>query len=234
MKIIDSHIHIGLNNIDETLAEMSRAGISRVISSPLPLADSAEEIIQSNTEALELYRRYPEFYLPAVIVHPAYHKESLKFLNEFVNRGLFWAGEWLSYKCNIEFDRAEWEPLFRFAAKNDMVVQMHNHESVAVIARRYPELTIVASHLNPDVLPLLTDLPNVVLDISGLHGGLVRTALKDAVKLFGSKRLLFGTDYPGYDPEPFVLRCKRDIPAAELDDVFSGNVTKILRAHKMI
>ena len=230
MEIFDAHVHIGAGNADESFLELQNLGIRRVISSPMvgALAGSAEDLLQGNREALELFHARPEFYYPAVTVHPGFPRESMRSLRQFADLGLVWAGEWLTYKSGIAFDRPEWEPFFRFCAEKEMVVQLHNHESVPVIASRYPELTIVASHLNPDVLPLLAGCDGVFVDISGMHGGLVRGTLTGTEKLFGTERLLFGTDYPGYDAEPFIVRCRRAFPVAGRRRIFSGNLRAIM------
>ena len=233
MRIIDAHVHLGADNIDELKEELTNFGISKVISAPMigTLAGNVEDLLQGNKEALECYEAHPDFYYPGVIVHPAFPGESLAALKEFFDRGLKWAGEWCSYKSEIDFDQPAWEPYFRFCCDHGMIVQMHNHESVAVIAARYPRLTIVGSHLNPQVLPLLAEYENVFIDISGLHGGLVRNTLPEAKKLFGTGRLIFGTDTPGYDASPFIMRCQRVFTAAECENIFSGNLCRIMKEH---
>ena len=235
MEIFDAHVHICTDNFDEAYAELTALGIRKVISAPMvgTLAGSVEELLQGNRDALECYDAHPDFYYPGVIVHPAYQKESMAALQEFTERGLKWAGEWCSYKSGIDFDRPEWEPYFRYCCDNGMIVQMHNHEATAVIAARYPQLTIVGSHLNPQVLPLLTEYKNVFIDISGMHGGLVRKTLIEAEKLFGTDRLLFGTDYPGYDAQPFIVRCQKYYSEKQCEDVFSGNLRKIMKKHEV-
>ena len=233
MEIFDAHLHICVDNFDESYAELTALGISKVISTPLfgALAGNVEELLQANREALECYEAHPDFYYPGASVHPAFQKESMDALKEFHARGFRWAGEWCSYKSEIDFDKPEWEPYFRFCCDNGMIVQLHNHVAAAVIAARYPQLTIVGSHLNPQVLPLLVEHENVFIDISGLHGGLVRKSLIEAEKLFGTDRLLFGTDYPGYDAQPFIVRCLKYYSEKQCKDVFSGNLRKIMKKH---
>ena len=113
-----------------------------------------------------------------------------------------------------------------------MIVQLHNHVSVAEIARRYPQLDIVAAHLYPEVLPLLTDFPNVIVDICGSNGGLCRNALLPAKEMFGHERLMFSSDFPIYDAEPYICRVKRAFPQeAEQQAVFSGNLKRLFKKH---
>ena len=236
MLIFDAHNHLGSRSaadgatVPELIDELRRSGIGRVITSPKngALAKTAAELVSGNREALELYRRYPDFVYPAVVVNPLFPAESLEFLREFQRSGLVWAGEWLTYTTDIAFDQVPWRAFFDFCAEHRMIVQLHSDRSVAEVARRYPELSIVSAHLNDEVLPLLLDFPNVFLDISGFCGGLCRNSLTAARKQFGTARLLFGTDFPIYDVDPFICRARRDFPASEQEQLFHANVERLL------
>ena len=77
-------------------------------------------------------------------------------------------------------------------------------------------------------MPSLVELPNVVLDFSGYCGGLCLHSLEKARETFGAKRLLFGTDYDGYDPRPYIMRAQRAFTEEELSLVFRENVLQFL------
>lgn len=238
MTIIDAHTHLGAHPAqpgtpEEMMTEFRACGIDGVQFCPMAgtMAHSEEELRSGNREALELYDRYPDFLYPGAALHPEYPEESRRALDAFSERKLVWVGEILSYHCQIPFDDARWTKLFRICAERGLIVQMHNAPEVAKVAAAFPELTIVGSHLNPDVLPALAEFPNVMIDISGLHGGLCRGTLPKARAMFGAARLLFGSDAPGYDPAPFVMRVKRDFPETEQELVFSGNLFRLLREH---
>jgi predicted TIM-barrel fold metal-dependent hydrolase len=53
--------------------------------------------------------------------------------------------------------------------------------------------------------------------------------LADAVSKVGADRILYGTDYPGYDPAPFiesVLNAK--ITDDDKEKIFYGNAVRLL------
>lgn len=238
MFIIDAHTHLGAHPTQEgspedMMNEFKACSLDGVLFCPMTgvMAEDAASLQQGNKEALALYDRYRDYLYPGASLHPLFPEESLYALDEFCERKLCWVGELLSYKCNIPFDDPRWMELFKTCASRHLIVQMHNAVEVASVAARFPEMTIVGSHLDPKVLPLLADLPNVFIDISGLHGGLCRGTLQKARALFGAERLLFGSDAPGYDPAPFVMRVKRDFPEEEQKLVFSGNLLRILKQH---
>jgi len=235
--IFDAHTHIGSQrgSVDEQIAELRQAGISGAMFAPFQgvLAKTEDELNSGNQEALDLYEEYPDFLYPGVVVHPEFPESSMRWLREFRDRHLIWSGENLSYVCQIPFNDKRWTPFFDFCAAENMVFQMHNAPEVAEVAARYPQMTFIGSHLNPEVLPLLVEHKNVMVDISGLHGGLCRGTLQNALAMFGPDRLLFGTDFPGYDAEPFVIRVKRDILEKDQKCLFSENLLQLFRARNV-
>ena len=187
MTIIDAHTHLGTHPTqpgtpEEMMAEIRTCGVCGMQFCPMAgtMAHSADDLRRGNREALELYDRHPELLYPGAALHPAYLEESLRALDAFTERKLVWVGEVLSYHCQIPFDDVRWMELFRVCAERGLIVQMHNAPEVAKVAAAFPALTVVGCHLNPEVLPLLADLPNVMIDISGLHGGLCRGTLPKA------------------------------------------------------
>lgn len=242
MFIIDSHNHLCKNagklyNFSDTpadmIGELRSGGISGTIFCPVDgtMCKSVDDLTAGNTEALELFDAYSDYLYPGVGLHPDFFEQSCYWLDKFCERNLVWTGENLSYHTNILFDDERWMKLFRICNERNLIVQLHNAPEVVKLAKALPELTIIGSHLNPDVIPQLVDLKNVYLDISGMHGGLCRNSLIRAREMFGAERLLFGTDYPGYDFLPFIERVKRDFSVAEQEMVFSGNVLKLLKEH---
>ena len=238
MIIIDTHTHVGFrpnesDTPEELMQELKDVGIHGALFCPLSAtaAHDEEELKRGNQEALDLYERHPDFLYPGVAFHPEYPAASRYFLDAFCERHLTWVGEILSYHCKVPFDDPKWTELFKLCNERHMIVQMHNAPDVVAVAKAFPEMTIVGSHLHPEVLPHLVELPNVVIDISGFHGGLCRNTLPKARAMFGTQRLLFGTDFPGYDPAPFILRTKRDFPESEQPLLYSENIFKLLRQH---
>ena len=241
MQIIDAHTHIGKQNCyefqetpDEMIFSQKKSGVNGAIFHPMTgtVAASEEDMENAAAEALALYEKNPDFLYPGITIRPEFPEKSLYLLDMFCERGFVWVGECLSnYGEKIQFDDERWVKLFRICAERNLIVQLHNAPDVVRLAKLLPELTVVGSHLYPAILPELVDLPNVVVDISGMHGGLYRHAIEHARSMFGYERLLYGTDMPGYDQDAFIVRTKRDFPEEEQEAVFAGNLLKLLREH---
>ena len=242
MKIIDAHTHIGKQNCynfqyetpDDMIHSLKESGISGAVFHPMTgtVAATEKDMVNAAEEALTLCGKHPDFLYPGITIRPEFPDKSLYLMDMFCERGFVWVGECLSnYGEKILFDDERWMKLFRICAERNLIVQLHNAPDVVRLAKLLPELTIVGSHLYPDILPGLVDLSNVVIDISGMHGGLYTHALLHARSMFGSERLLFGTDMPGYDQDSFIVRTRRDFPEEEQEAVFSGNLLRLLQEH---
>ena len=241
MEIIDVHTHIGWQNCydfrdepEELLSDLKKSGVTGAVFHPMRgvTAVCEDDMTNAAEEALELYEKYPDFLYPGITVRPEFPEKSLYLLDMFCERKFVWVGECLSnYGDKIPFDDERWLKIFRVCAERNLIVQLHNAPDVVRLAKLLPELTVIGSHLYFDVLPELVDLPNVHVDISGMHGGLCRKTLIRARELFGYERLLYGTDMPGYDHDAFIMRVRRDFPEAEQPAVFAGNLLKLLREH---
>ena len=242
MRILDAHIHLQhklwdghtskCHDANETVAELRRIGISGAIFTTWRgvLGEKEADLENGNAEALEVWDAHRDFLYPGLSMHPAFRETSLKWLRRFRELGLVWAGEWVpGYYGKSDCDAPEFAPLLEACAENHMIVQLHNTPGVPVIAARYPELTVVASHLTNPFLEQEADLPNVYVDISGYGGGLSYRMLSRARSLFGAERILFGTDFDGYDPEPYILRVRRDFTPEEQKKVFADNLLGLLK-----
>ncbi len=242
MKIIDCHTHISTSaiqtyntpdTVESLVGELKDHGISAALFCPMAatMCKNEEALVRGNEEALELYEKYPDFLYPGTGFHPDFFEKSLYYMDKFCEQGIVWTGENLSYHTNILFDDERWMKIFRIACERNLIVQLHNAPEVEFVAKNLPDLTIVGSHLNPDVIPNLVKYPNVYIDISGMNGGLIRGHLRRGKALFGADRLLFGSDFPGYDVLPFVEICKRDLTVEEQEKIFAGNLLALLKKH---
>lgn len=236
MFIADCHTHIGSGENEppeELIADLKMNGVSAALFCPMPatMCKSAEDLAAGNEDAFALYEKYPDFLYPGAGFHPDLFADSIYYMDKFCEAGLVWTGENLSYHTEILFDDERWMRIFRIACERNLIVQLHNVQEIAYVAKNLPELTIVGSHLYPEVIRKLVDFPNVYIDISGMNGGLTRGHLRLGKSLFGADRLLFGSDFPGYDVLPFVELCKRDFTPEEQEKVFSGNLFCLLKKH---
>lgn len=244
--LIDAHVHLPSPHVDKSqdfernfpdvesaVARLRKAGVSGIVFNTVQgvFCDTARDIDTANREALVLHESDPGFYYPGAVVHPEFPELSLKWLAKFRDRGLFWVGELLPYHCGIEFDRDEWTRLFEECGKHGHVVQLHNSPGIVPVARRFPGLKIVCSHITPTWLPELAGCPNIMLDMSGAVAGSRLNAMEDAARHFGTDRLLWGTDFIVYDPDCFKVRACNAFPRHEdREKIFSGNIIRLINS----
>ncbi len=133
-------------------------------------------------------------------------------------------------------------PLYEQLAAREMPVFLHcgdehrdhsHPRRVRAVIDRFPELTIIAAHLGgwshwDEALSLLQDT-NCYLDLSSCQMFLPPERFLSYIRAFGSKRLLFGTDFPIWDPADEVAAI-RNLPLTqeERDDIFWRNAEKLL------
>ena len=240
--IFDAHTHLGSEKwpghaptVESTawaVDYLRQCGVERCLTTPWQAVLCAEErdLDEGNAEALTLHERYPDLILPGVVIDYRWPERSLHWLETFHTAGFRWVGELVpkAEEGDAPFTHPAWRDLFAFATERKMVVQLHNTTGTAHVARQFPQLTVVGAHLYPNILPELVGLPNVMIDTSGAHGGLHTRSLARAREMFGVDRLLYGTDFDGYDPLAFIARCRYAFPPEEQDRLFSGNVLKLL------
>ncbi len=241
--IFDVHIHLpspgwpGHQSFFATpahaLAYLKQAGISRAVFNTWQgvFARSADDLDQANRAALRLAARHPKLLYPGAVIHPDFFEVSADWLEKFHRRGLKWVGE-LVPRRNMErpYSDAAFLRLAEKCAEYGQVLHLHYHPDVLELARQLPGCRVVAAHI-PDqpALDVMAGLPNLWLDIAGMHGGLCLGALERAVTTMGMDRVLFGTDFDGYEPRAFIARVRAVVPARrDRGKVFWANARRLI------
>lgn len=241
--IFDVHIHLpspgwpGHQSFFATparaLAYLQQAGIGRAIFNTWQgvFAKSAEDLDQANRAALRLAARHPKFLYPGAVIHPDFYEVSAAWLEKFHRHELKWVGE-LVPRRNMEhpYSDAAFLRLAEQCQAYGQILHLHYHPDVLELARQLPGCRIVAAHI-PDqpALDAMAGRPNLWLDIAGFQGGLCLGALERAVQTLGVDRILFGTDFDGYEPRAFlervrvVVRSRRD-----QNKIFRANARRLL------
>jgi predicted TIM-barrel fold metal-dependent hydrolase len=239
--VIDSHTHMpspewgkhecSYCSVKATVEHLQQAGIDRAIFNTWQgvFAETEDDINIANAEALKLHKEFGGFLYPGTVIHPAFPETSKEWLDQFRNEGLLWVGELVQYKCGMEFNEVSWLKLFEYCAGRGHLVQLHNSKSIVDVAAKFPEMQIVCAHINLPLLDALAQKENIWQDISGRCGGFTEGALETTVKIFGADRLLFGTDFTGYEPQAFIDRVNSAIKSVEdKEKIYSENIIKLL------
>jgi predicted TIM-barrel fold metal-dependent hydrolase len=194
------------------------------------LADTEEELEHANVTALELAARHAGFLYPGVCLHPAFPETSLRWLARFRELGYLWVGELVNYRKPYRYTDNAFLSLAAECAAHGHVLQLHGHDDIFDLAQRFPGLQVVCSHINVALCKRLATLPNTWVDISGSAGGLALGSIEGAFQAMGPDRLLYGTDFTGYEPRCFLLRLQLAVPApADREKILSGNLLRLLK-----
>lgn len=250
--IIDCHIHPATgprNHFDwfmpcprtpeEFIRPLMQAGIRRACGAPVqmkPLGDFAATA-SCNRDALAFHRLLPDFYIPAIQVHPRFPDESCREIETSHPLGVRWIGELVGYCMGYgeEYDTPGAFRIYDLAQQLGMAVNFHGSDMAVVerMCRAFPRLPFVLAHptANRDTIraraQLAARLPNLYVDLSGT--GITRWGMiRACCDIAGPEKFLFGTDYPICTPESFVA-CVMSEPLTDHERalIFAGNFLRI-------
>lgn len=251
-KIIDCHWHPAADEetdcnwfgssgtLQEQMDALKRVGISRACGAPvrsLP-RPSFDRIRELNELAFRVRDQLPDFYVPAIQVHPRFPEESCREIERCCgSEGVRWIGELVGYMMGYGDDYAGGGALEIMRAAEEYRVPVNLHCSdlgvLRKLCRAVPDLPVVLAHPTQEKATLGGRLEcvkahdNLYLDIAG--SGIARLGmLRQAIDTVGRDKILFGTDYPINNPAIYVHGVLfEDLTDAERRAVFSGNFERL-------
>ena len=191
-----------------------------------------------NRAAMAFQHRFPEFYIPAIQVHPRFPDESCREIERHHALGVRWIGELVGYLLGFadEYDSPGAFRIYDLAQSLGMTVNFHGNDlaQAARMAQAFPRLNFVLAHPGGsrdgfiDRAKLVATHPNLYLDLSGT--GITRWGMiRHGIDLAGSGKFLFGTDFPICTPSSFIA-CVLEEPLtdAERAAILAGNFKRLL------
>lgn len=254
MRIFDFHLHPGYDFHNDELGYeitpeifvrgLRENGVNGCAGSVIHKADTmhevgdyAEILPRANREAYAFHQRYPELYTPGIHIHPAHPEMSCAEIEHYADNGVRLVGELVPYMMGWRnySDPVLWE-ILRVAERRGMVLSFHPNKrplDMEPLFAALPHMPIVIAHLDGYGLyefeiEMMRKYENVYTDISA-HGAEREGMLEDAVRRVGAERILYGSDYPGYSPKPFidyVMRAK--LTDAEREAILHKNAERLL------
>ena len=259
MKIIDFHAHIYPNRIAEkaTLATGSfyhitpayngtatallsvgkDAGISHFVL--LPVATKPEQVRHSNQFILEQINTHKEFYGFGTI-HPddINVMEEVNFILEAGLLGIKLHPDTQQFNTD---DRRLYEVFDYIQGKIPVLIHCgdkrfdYSHpRRLKKVIQDFPHLQIIAAHLGgwslfDEAFELLRNT-DCFLDISSTMMFLAPEQVTKYIRGYGAERILFGTDFPLWNPQEEVCRFNRlNLTAAEYEKIAFQNALGILK-----
>ena len=218
----------GDGTIDHLLAREKHAGVDKCV--VLCAATAPAQVIPANNYAMSLQKAHAEV-IGFGTLHPGYAnwEAELQRIKAAGLRGLKlhpdFQGFWLNDPRLL--------PIFE-AAQKDFIFEIHIGDNIspeknpscpyklAAILDAFPGLTIIAAHLGgyrmwEHAMKVLGGRrrENLWFDTSSVTPFVTPEELRALLAAFPQERLLFGTDWPLYDPEEELGRLQR---MAGLDD----------------
>ena len=101
------------------------------------------------------------------------------------------------------------------------------------MAQEFPDMTIVGGHfagwsLWLEAAEKLHELPNLYVDCSSSSFALSDSEFRECIELYGTDRVLFGTDYPMWDAANEIERLlSLGFSESDYTKIFSENAKKV-------
>lgn len=255
-KIIDFHTHpftCDDNNIcahkefcdmsiENTKELFDKLGVSKICGSVLTVNDRKfttawDKIKSDNDTALELKKKYGDFYIPGFHIHPDYIDESINEIKRMKNAGVKLIGELCPYIYKWDdYSLNNFSVLLDEVAKHNMIVSFHSQgeDEMDKMVTSHKDVIFVAAHPGEygefmRHLERMKMSENYYLDLSG-YGMFRHGMLRRLIDTVGVDRILFGSDYPTCNPGMYIGGVLFDtlISDTEKEKIFSENAKKLL------
>jgi len=213
--VIDMHTHPGPyqaiffpNGDPERMVEtMDRSGVRLMCAvSHCALVDTA----RGNAYTESLTQRFPGRVLGYWSINPNCPERVRSEVEEYSKHKGFIGFKFLAdyHRCPITADA--YAPALEYADAHGLLVLLHtwgfsaydSPDHVEALARRYPSATFLMGHCGygewDKSIRLAREYPNVYLELTGTHN--VNGIIERMVEGAGSRRMLYGTDLPWFDP----------------------------------
>lgn len=246
--IVDAHCHLvpTEEGIVQTLSAMNEAGVDLTVLvpggmiSPLGMADflrGREALLTSappNDFVLSAIRRYPLKFAGFFQVDPGYHDE------EDLEDAL--ASGFRGFKLNplvnrVTFSSPDVRDLFTYAEEHDVPIYTHivasgeaSLDALAPLVRSHPKLPVILGHMgfastDASAIRLARTEDNLFLETS--VGSF--SAIREAVKILGSTKILFGSEGPVHHPGVELRKIELlRLAASDFDRICRQNILQLI------
>ncbi len=229
----------------QCMEDVKRAGISHICGSVIlkrKYKGGFDYIKDCNDRAYKIKKIMGDFYTPGFHIHPDFVKESIAEIELWHKQGFGLIGELVPYMHGWnDYSRKDLGSILEAAGHYHMAVSFHTVESeqkeTDKMIENHPEVTFIAAHPGNKEQYLLhleriKKHNNYYLDLSGT--GIFRYGLiAHGVKEVGSRRLIFGTDYPICNPRMYVQAVYQEpIGEEDMENILFKNAQRILESIK--
>lgn len=239
--MLDFHVHLGKSSsgndytVDDLIENMDKYGIEK---SGLSMLNGTDTRVL-NDKVFAAWQKYPNRIIPFAYINP---RES--FVLEEVNRCL---GElkmkgvkFHSWKCGYSPDNNEMlDKVIKEIEKYNVPILTHTGtaplslpQQWAEVAKKHPNVNFVFAHIGYldygyGCVESVKKLDNVYVDTSGqVEVQILEKALND----LGSKRVIFGSDWPYKFVKSEIVKFEvLDLDKEQKEDIFNNNMRRLLK-----
>lgn len=242
--VIDIHSHIGDPwfaywkknvNVEDHIISMDKYGIDkRCVSWWQP--HNAPDV--GNVEVAKAIKKYPDRLLGFAVINPRWYQaavdEVIKTKEELGMVGL----KFHPAACHYHSD----SPCLNKAVEKGIELgfpmlfhcgadEYSHPRNLSNLAARFPEATIIMAHMGEEAwfegISIAAEHPNIILDTTGSAN--FYRILNFAIELVGEDRIVFGMDFPAYNPGPEIAKVRdADISEAQKKKIMGENAVRIL------
>jgi hypothetical protein len=215
-RVIDSHGHLGPFNgiympeasLENMIKGMDRRGIESIILSPHSALSG--DTREGNREMLEAVEQYPGRVYGYCTVNPNFPADIEGEMDVCLAHPGVVGIKLHPVMHNYPVGGTRYAPVWERAQHDRLMLLSHTWgksggcgaDDLRAIAERYPDVRLILGHSCygawEEAIALARDFPNVYLELTAAYHvyGLLEWMCRDA----GSEKVLFGTDYPWFDP----------------------------------
>jgi len=215
VSMIDMHTHMGAfygtylpeAKLETMIRTMERENIERIISAP---HSALFDPIGGNSEIREAMKQHPDKIYGYYVVNPHYDHDLERDLAEFDGVEGYVGFKLLPDYHKYPLTGEKFRRIYEFANERGLLLLSHTWghslynppQMIAELAREYENIQFLLGHSAPGetdyAIQLAKTESNVYLELcdTGRLNGMVRKMVREA----SSEKVLFGTDFPWYDP----------------------------------
>lgn len=228
----------GTGTLENCISQMSAAGITRFALHQVAMRPRMAEAI--NAFILNAFRRCPDQVVPFAAIHPE-QKEPEAFVAAAKAAGF------KGFKIHPDMQRFRLDgdnamPMLRAIEASHLPVLVHcgdrrfdydGPRRVAALHDRLPDLKAIYAHFGgwsqlEEAVNMLSGR-GLLVDLSGTIETLGPSRAADIIRAYGTKNVIFGSDYPMYAPS-MAMNCFLRLPLsqAEKADILWNNAERII------
>jgi len=242
--IIDAHSHLGAsclalwkNEVDEEafIANMDKWGINKSCVNHWGIT---YDPVEGNDKIANFMKKYPDRIIGFACIVPRFYKDAkdevVRAKNELGMMGLKLHPTFNQYYA----DSPLVYPVVEKAIELNMPMLFHcgsdeysHPRNLGNLAKRYPEATFIMGHMGEDAVyeavQVASQYKNIIPDTAGLYN--LYDILNYAIYYIGEDRIIFGSDFPAYNPGPEISKVKdANITDSQKEKILGLNMKRIL------